>query len=390
MVDALEPFDEIREALIEAGGETLTSCFKCGTCTATCPWNLVTSATIRRMIHQAQLGLADYEEEEIWMCSSCLACTTRCPRGVATTDIMRAIRRVMAEYGAVPKTISGAMASIKGEGNPWSEPRQQRTAWTRDLDVPKFTGDKEYFYFSCCTNCYDPRNIKVTRAQVALLTKAGVSFGIIGEQESCCCEAIRKAGGEDIFLEFAEKNITLFNENGVKKIITTSPHCYHTIKNEYGDLNGDFEVIHVAQLVNRLIKSGALQLKKAVKKNNTVQKKVAYHDPCYLGRHNDIYDEPRELLQAIPGLELVEMPNYCENSLCCGGGGGGIWLERVKGQRICDVRVEQALEAGAEILATCCPYCISNFEDSVKTLDKEEILAIADVTELVRTAAGIE
>ena len=381
-MEALEPFDEIREALIEAGGEKLTLCFKCGTCTATCPWNKVTEATIRKMIHQAQLGLADYEEDEIWMCSTCRACVARCPRGVATIDLMRAIRRVMSEYGAVPKTLSGAMASIMGEGNPWSEPRDKRADWARDLEVPEFTGEQEYFFFACCTGCYDPRNIKVTRAQVALLKKTGVSFGTIGNEESCCCEAIRKAGAEDIFLETTQKNIQLFNDRGVKRIVTSSPHCYHTFSNEYGEFGSDFEAVHIVQLLNELAAAGTLKL------TEPLNKKVAYHDPCYLGRHNEIYDEPRELLAAIPGLELLELPQCREDSMCCGGGGGGIWLERVKGKRISDLRIEQAIEVGADILATCCPYCISNFEDSVKTLDREDDLAIADVTELVRQAAG--
>jgi len=178
----------------------------------------------------------------------------------------------------------------------------------------------------------------------------------------------------------ARSNIAAFAEKGVRKILATSPHCYNTFNNEYHEVGGDFEVIHYTQYFAQLIKEGRLKFSKQL------NKRVAYHDPCYLGRHNGIYDEPREVLESIPGLELVEMSNSRENSLCCGGGGGRIWMETKKGERFSDLRIEQAIEAGAEVLVTACPYCILNFEDSVLTTDKGDILQIRDISELVLEA----
>lgn len=235
-------------------------------------------------------------------------------------------------------------------------------------------------YFPCCIPAYDPRIQRVAQATANILKKAGVDFGILGSKESCCGESIRKAGNEGLFQSLAQSNISAFAEAGVNKIVTTSPHCYHTFKNEYPKLGADFEVVHFCQYLAELIRQGRLNLTKEV------NKRVTYHDPCYLGRHNNIYDEPREILNSIPGLELVEMPNHREDSLCCGGGGGRIWMDTKKGERFADLRLEQAIDTGASILAVACPYCMCNFEDSVLTLDKSESIEIRDIAELVQEA----
>jgi Fe-S oxidoreductase len=201
-------------------------------------------------------------------------------------------------------------------------------------------------------------------------------FGILGSKETCCGESIRTTGTEDLFNLLARKNIQAFIENGVKKILVSSPHCYHTFKNEYPEFMVNFEVIHMSQFLLELICEGKLDIIKEYKK------KVTYHDPCYLGRHNGIYDEPRESLKKIPGLELIEMPDTQEDSLCCGGGGGRIWMETPKGERFSDLRVKQAVEAGAEVLVTSCPYCITNFEDSRLSLKDGEAIEIKDITEI--------
>ncbi len=209
------------------------------------------------------------------------------------------------------------------------------------------------------------------------MNKAGVDFGILGAELSCCGESVRKAGNESLFQTLAQSNIGLFGENGVTRIVTASPHCFHTFKNEYPDLKGKYQVQHFTEFLLDLIKDGKLEPAKEMGKT------VTYHDSCYLGRHNEIYDQPREIIQSIPGANLVEMANFRENSLCCGGGGGRIWEETKKEERFSNIRVEQALTAGASVLAAACPYCMANFQDSVVSMDKAEELEIKSIAELV-------
>ncbi|MFC2166980.1 (Fe-S)-binding protein, partial [Acidobacteriota bacterium] len=233
--------------------------------------------------------------------------------------------------------------------------------------------------------CYDPRLMKVARATADILNLARTGFGILGSKESCCGESIRKTGNEELFKRLARENIKTFIEKGVKKILVSSPHCFHTFKNEYPEFMVNFEVVHISRYVHDLICEGKLEFTKKYKKI------VTYHDPCYLGRHNGIYDEPRETLKKIPGLELVEMADSREDSLCCGGGGGRIWMETPKSERFSDLRVEQAVAAGAEVLVTSCPYCITNFEDSRLNLKDSSVIEIKDITEIIwEVIQGIE
>jgi Fe-S oxidoreductase len=235
----------------------------------------------------------------------------------------------------------------------------------------------EVLYFPGCYPCYDPRLKKVARATANILNLAGVDFGILGAKENCCGESIRKAGDEELFKKLARENIKTFIDHGVKKILVSSPHCFHTFKNEYPEFRVNFEVVHISQYLFELVTEGRLKLKK------DYGKKVTYHDPCYLGRHNGIYDEPRGVLKKISGLELNELPESREESLCCGGGGGRVWMETQKGERFCDIRIEQALGVGAEVLVTSCPYCITMLEDSRLTMDVAEKIEVKDITEIV-------
>lgn len=376
-------YKEIVDVIKASGGDAFKRCFQCGLCDVVCPWNRVRTFSMRKIVREATFGMTDIESEEMWLCTTCGRCPQQCPRDVQQIESGVALRRIATEYGVFPtpvqpiRTVSG---SLVGEGNPLSEERAKRADWAEGLSVPAFTEDMDLLYFPGCYLCYDPRLKKVAKATAEILNKAGVAFGILGSEESCCGESIRKTGDEELFKRLARDNIKTFIDHGVRRILVSSPHCYHTFKNEYPEFMVDFEVMHITQYLLELIQEGRLEL------TREVEKKVTYHDPCYLGRHNGIYDEPRELLQRVPGLELNEMPESREDSLCCGGGGGRIWMETQKGERFCDLRVEQAMGVGAEVLATSCPYCIANFEDSKLTLDVVEDIEIKDITEIIQEA----
>jgi Fe-S oxidoreductase len=296
---------------------------------------------------------------------------------------MVSLRRVATDYGVFPpsvRAIRAASAGLSAEGNPLGEERNNREDWAEGLSVKTFTEGMEVLYFPCCYPSYDPRLKKVAQATAKILNKAGVDFGILGVKENCCGESIRKTGNEALYKRLARENIKTFIENGVKKILLSSPHCYHTFKNEYPEFMVNFEVVHVSQYLFQLLNEGRL------KPTREYGKKVTYHDPCYLGRHNGIYDEPREVLNTIPGLELSEMAESREDSLCCGMGGGRIWLETPMSERFSNIRLQQAIGIGAEVLATSCPYCITQFEDSRLTLKDSEVIQIMDITEILQEA----
>jgi Fe-S oxidoreductase len=382
MVETVAPFKEAIDAIKEAGGEAYKLCYQCGLCDTVCPWNRVRNFSMRNIVRQAAFGLPEIEGEDIWRCTTCGACPQACPRGVGTIDVSLSFRRIASEAGISPAPIHTTSVNLGAEGNPLGEPHDQRGDWAEGLSVKTFTEGTEVLYFPGCYPSYDSRLRKVATATANILNQAGVDFGILGPKENCCGESIRKAGDEALFKRLARENIKTFIDNGVKKILVTSPHCYHTFKNEYPEFRANFEVVHISQYLFELINEGRLKLTKEYKK------KITYHDPCYLGRHNGIYDEPREVLRKVPGLELVEMADSREDSLCCGGGGGRIWMETPKGERFSDLRLEQATSVGAKVLATCCPYCITNFEDSRLTLEDSEVIEIKDITEIIQEAIG--
>jgi Fe-S oxidoreductase len=380
MVEIVAPFQEAIDAIKEAGGEAYKFCYQCGLCDTVCPWNKVRDFSMRKIVRQAAFGLPEIEGEDIWRCTTCGRCPQRCPRGVGTIDVSVSFRRIASEAGISPAPIHTVSASLGAEGNPLGEQRAKRGDWAEGLSVKPFTEGMEILYFPGCYPSYDPRIKKVAVATVNILKKAGVDFGILGLKENCCGESIRKAGNEALFKRLARENIKTFIDNGVKRILVSSPHCYHTFKNEYSQFKVNFEVVHISQYIFELLKEGRLELTKEY------GKKITYHDPCYLGRHNGIYDEPREVLKRVPGLKLVEMAEAREDSLCCGGGGGGIWMDRPKNERFSNLRLGQAIDVGAEVLATACPYCIVNFEDSRLTMEGGEALEIKDITEIIQEA----
>jgi Fe-S oxidoreductase len=392
-VETVAPFAEIVAEIKDAGGDAFTYCYQCGKCDVVCPWNRVTQFSIRKIMVQASLGLPEIELDDIWRCTTCGRCPSLCPRGVDQIDVGVAIRKIAAAYDVFPPSVAAyttAAASLAGDGNPLNAERDARAAWADGLGIKPYAEGMEVLFYVGCYYSYDPRMKKVAVATAELLKAAGVDFGILGSRESCCGESIRKTGHEDLFKDLARNNIKAFIDAGVKRILVSSPHCYHTFKNEYPEFMVSFEVVHISEFLEELVEAGRLALPST---NGGAPTRITYHDPCYLGRHNGIYDPPRGLLERIPGVELVEMRDARADSFCCGGGGGRIWAETPKEERFSDVRVAQAVETGAEVMATSCPYCISNFEESTLSVG-DEAPRIMDVTEVIlealKGAAGEE
>jgi Fe-S oxidoreductase len=373
------PFLEVSEAISLMGGDTLYQCMQCGLCSGLCPWPDVESPfRTRKLMRMAQMGLEGFESDDIlYACTTCKLCVVNCPRQVNIIDVVRAMRAMIAESGATPPSLRPIMGSIHSQGNPWSEPEDKREKWAEGLDVPKFDGSQEYLLFVCCTSAYEKRSQNIAKSMVKILNAAGVSFGIIGNEERCCGEALRKMGDEEQFMGLAEKNIKMWADKGVKKIVTTSPHSFVTFSQEYPEFGSEVEVVHYTQLVKQLLDDGK------IKPANEFAKKVIYHDPCYAGRHGEIYEEPRDLLKAVPGLELMEFDRNRKAALCCGGGGGRLWMEAEPEQRFSTHKMRQADEKGAEVVATCCPYCISMLTDSAKGENLDEKIQVLDVAEIV-------
>jgi len=380
-VETVAPFKEVIDEVKEKGGDAVKFCYQCGKCDTVCPWNRVRKFSMRKLIREATFGLTEVEREEIWRCTTCGKCPQRCPRDVKQIDDMIALRRMATGYGIFPahvKPVRTVSAGLTAQGNPFGEPRTNRAEWAEGLSVKTFSEGMEILYFPGCYLCYDPRLKKVAQATANILKKAGVDFGILGTKENCCGESIRKTGNEELFKRLARENIKTFIENGVKKILVSSPHCYHTFKNEYPEFKVNFEVVHISQYLFELVNEGRLQITKEY------GKKITYHDPCYLGRHNGIYDEPRGVLKKIPGLELTEMPESREDSLCCGMGGGRVWMETLKDERFSNLRLEQAIGLGAKVLVTSCPYCITALEDSRLVMNYADVIEVMDITEILQ------
>ena len=380
-METVAPFKEVIDEVKEKGGDAVKFCYQCGKCDTVCPWNRVRKFSMRKLIREAAFGLSEIEREEIWRCTTCGKCPQRCPRDVKQIDDMIALRRVATGYNVFPAAVKpyrAVSSGLAGQGNPFNEDRKTRADWAEGLSVKPFAEGMDVLYFPCCYTCYDPRLKKVARATAAILNKAGVDFGILGSKENCCGESIRKTGNEDLFKRLARENIKTFIDNGVKKIVVSSPHCYHTFKNEYLEFRVNFEVVHISQYLFGLVNDGRLRITKEY------GKRITYHDPCYLGRHNGIFDEPRGVLKKMPGLELVEMPESRVDSLCCGMGGGRIWAETEKSERFSNLRVEQAIGLGVEEVVTSCPYCITALEDSRLVLNHADDIQVKDITEILQ------
>jgi Fe-S oxidoreductase len=254
-VETVAPYKEIIDVIKESGGDAFKLCYQCGLCDTVCPWNRVIPFSMRKIVRQATFGLTEIESDDIWRCTTCGNCPQQCPRGVKIIEAGVSLRRIATEYGVFPtpvKPIRTASASLSAEGNPLSEERKNRADWAEGLSVKPFTEGMDILYFPGCYLCYDPRLKKVAAATATILNEAGVDFGILGTQENCCGESIRKTGDEDLFKRLAKENIKAFIDNGVKTILVSSPHCFHTFKNEYPEFKVDFEVVHISHYPSSL------------------------------------------------------------------------------------------------------------------------------------------
>lgn len=378
MASFASPMLEVADMIVEAGGTTLDLCYQCGTCSGTCPWNRVREFRVRDIITRAQVGLEGYEGEALWLCATCNACVDRCPRGVEIVDLVRTIRGILVETGSFPKTLRSVFGSVQSNGNPWSGEPAVRKAIAAGLDAPAWDPSMDYAYFACCSQAYDPRNARVGQATLNVLKAAGVSFGHLGGAESCCGDAVRKAGSESLFDRLASDNAGLFAARGVRKVLVPSPHCLNSFKKDYDGHGGPYAVTHVVEVLAAALRDGRLAL------TTPVPARAIWHDPCYLGRWNRIYDAPREVLRQVPGVELLEFHRNREESVCCGGGGGRLWMETPVEERFAVQKLREAAARGATHVVTACPYCISMFEDAKTALGLD--IAVADVTEIVAQA----
>ena len=270
-------YKEIVEVIQANGGEAFKMCYQCGLCDVVCPWNKVRTFSMRKIVRQATFGMTDIEGDDIWRCTTCGKCPQRCPRDVRQIESGVALRRIATEYGVFPgsaKPVPSISASLTAEGNPLSEKREDRAKWSEGLSVKPFSEEMEVLFFPGCYLSYDPRLKKVAAATVTILNKAGLDYGILGTKENCCGESIRKTGDQELFKRLAKENIKTFIDNGVKKVLVSSPHCYHTFKNEYPEFMVKFEVVHITEYVFELIEEGRIAL------SNESGKYVTYHDPC--------------------------------------------------------------------------------------------------------------
>ncbi|MBW2120751.1 MAG: (Fe-S)-binding protein [Deltaproteobacteria bacterium] len=380
----------LREVVLDAASR----CRSCNSCFTVCPvfestkgfMSQTPSGIMQSITYAIKWNLFGPEEKEtlrdlLYLCTTCNACVLRCKSkssGVPVLDAIEAGRKILREMmiGPLPAQRK-PMKDIYGRGNPYGEGPEGRLDWLGDLEVKRLPREKAaVLYYVGCTTAYEPDLHMLGRSLIRLFQYSGIDFGVL-ESETCCGEPARRMGDEALFQELAEQNTNRFREAGVKTIITTSPHCFSVFANEYPSLKGEFETQHYTQFLASLFEEKKPTFKKEFHRT------VAYHDPCYLGKHNQIFDPPRELLEMVPGVELVEMRMTRDESLCCGGGGARMFAEVEEERRLSDMRVGQALEMGADVLATACPWCHTMLHTSVQNLGLMDKIKVMDVAEIL-------
>jgi len=388
----------------------LEACTNCGRCQDACPAHLSQKPlSPRRVIQNLKEHLwregpkllntpaekrqpraiteTTVSEDELWACTFCLNCQEQCPVFISAYDKIIEMRRsLVLMESRYPSELRDVFRNMERRGNPWGAERHLRDDWASDLGVKTLQEDPEVelLYFPGCFKGYDDRNKKVAISMVKILQRAEVKFGILGKEEGCCGDPARRIGNEYLYKMMVESNIETMNRYQVRRILTTCPHCFNTLKNEYPQFGGTFEVLHQTEFLSRLLKEKRLSLK------GLEPATVTYHDSCYLGRYNGIYEEPRKILTSIPGLRLREMERSRAKSFCCGGGGGRMWMEEHLGKRINEMRTDQALEQKTDVIATACPYCLTMLSDGVKTRGVEDRVRVLDIAELLEKSLSGE
>jgi len=378
------------------------TCTECGRCQLECPATNTDKPLVpRTMIEKIKYNLLDNKNElkkgeapktdligdgkhsiskdEIWSCVTCGSCMEQCPVLIEHVPKIIKMRRHLVQMESdFPDELLSFFENIEQRSNPWGMAPSDRKKWTGDFDVPAFDETKEYLYYVGCAGSFDARARQVSLSMIKIFEKAGISYGILGADEKCCGDSLRRLGNEYVFDKIAKENVEEFKKLGVKKIITACPHCFTTLFNDYKQFGLDVEIVHHTQFINELVKSGKLELKE----NDMRGEDVVYHDSCYLGRHNDIYDAPREVITGVTHKYVTEMDNSREKSFCCGAGGGRMWLEEWTDKRINIERTKQALDKNPDCISVGCPFCLTMMEDGVKDLGKESV-KVKDIAEIV-------
>ena len=365
---------------------TLLECIQCGRCTGGCPVSMKTALNIRGIIYEALIEdvLDPSLMPVLWDCTNCLNCTTRCPKDIHPADVIIGLRGyIVGEGKGVPPRVRDALMSAFTRGNTLGFAAEDREAWASELDFGVKNildqGETDLWFYVGCTPAYDPRIQPVTRALATVFQRAEIEFGTLGMDEFCCGHEVRRIGEAEGADSMAEEYHEMMKEFGARRMVTVSPHCFNAFHNEYGEM--PFPVQHYTQLLVELLAGGELTL------GNEIGKKVTYHDPCFLGKHNNIYDEPRHILQSIPGVEFEDLDRSRERSVCCEGGGGRMWAEGTNLEdRLAHDRVRDAVAMGAEVLAVACPFCLLTLEDAAKILGLDDKIQVMDIMELVAQA----
>lgn len=383
------------------------SCTECGRCQKVCPASITGKPlNPRAVVHDIKVNLLEngsrlkkgeapqtsligeqgegsVSEESIWGCTTCGACMEACPVFIEQMPKIIQMRRHLVETEArFPEELLNLFENMEGRSNPWGIAPSERTKWCSQLEVKPFdTNTTEYLFYVGCAGSFDSRNKHVSVAMSQLLDKAGVSWGILGKDEKCCGDSVRRLGNEFVFDKMARENVEIFKERGVKKVITQCPHCFSTLKNDYRQYGLELEVIHHSELLRNLVQDGQLKMDKTTSEMGA----TVFHDSCYLGRHNDVYDAPRQVVEAATGTVPTELERNRNNAFCCGAGGGRMWMEEHTGERINLTRVKEALQEKPDTICVACPYCLTMFEDGLKDVNAPDV-KVRDVAEVMAEA----